>query len=62
MAKAGRIDFDVPAPIDEGEDEETLAAIDEGIRDAEAGRTVPIEEVRKLLPTWITASSSRKER
>ena len=62
MAKAGRIDFDDPAPIDEQEDEETLAAIDEGIRDAEAGRTVPMEEVRRLLPQWITASSSRKER
>ena len=62
MAKASRIDFDDPAPIDEEEDEETLAAIDEGIRDAEAGRTVPIDEVRRLLPKWITASSSRKER
>jgi len=62
MAKASRTDFDAPTPIDEEEDEETLAAIDEGIRDAEAGRTVPIEEVRRLLPRWITASSSRKER
>jgi len=32
---------------------ETLAAIDEGIRDAKAGRTVPAEEVRRRLPTWI---------
>jgi predicted transcriptional regulator len=62
MAKAHGIDLDNPAPIDEDEDEETLAAIDDGVRDAEAGRTVPIEEVRKLLPQWITASSSRKER
>ncbi|MGO9254904.1 MAG: hypothetical protein ACLQU1_01170 [Bryobacteraceae bacterium] len=62
MAKGTRIDFDDPAPIDNEEDEETLAAVDEGIRDAEAGRTVPIEEVRRLLPKWITASSSRKER
>jgi predicted transcriptional regulator len=62
MAEASRIDFDNPAPIDEEEDEETLAAIDEGISDAKAGRIVPMEEVRKLLPTWITASSSRKER
>jgi len=61
MAEAGRIDFDDPTSIDGEEDEETLAAIDEGIRDAEAGRTVPIEKVRKLLPKWITASSSRKE-
>ncbi len=44
------------------EDEETLAAIDEGIRDCEAGRTVPIEDVRNLLPTWITASASRNGR
>jgi predicted transcriptional regulator len=51
-----------PDPIDDEEDEETLAAIDEGIRDAEAGRTVPIDEVRRLLPEWITESSSRKGR
>jgi hypothetical protein len=62
MAKAGRIDFNEPNPNNEEEDEEALAAIDEGIRDAEAGRTVPIEEVRRLLPSWITASSSRKKR
>ena len=62
MAKVGKVDFDDPTSIDEQEDEEALAAIDEGIRDAEAGRTAPIEEVRKLLPQWITASSSRKER
>lgn len=50
------------APILDDEDEETLAAIDEGIRDAEAGRTIPIDEVRRLLPQWITiASSSRRE-
>ena len=62
MAEASRLDFDDPAPIDEVEDEEALAAIDEGIRDAEAGSTVPVEEVRRLLPQWITASSSRRER
>src|SRR5580700_7902516 len=54
MAEASRIDFDDPAPIDQEEDEETLAAIDEGIRDDEAGRTVPIEEVRALLPQTTT--------
>ena len=62
MAKASKIDFDNPPPMDQEEDEETLAAIDEGLRDAEAGRTVPMEHVRRLLPKWITASSSRKER
>ena len=63
MADVKKLDLDDPAPILDDEDDETLAAIDEGIRDAEAGRTVPIEEVRKLLPRWITtASSSRKGR
>lgn len=62
MAKVSKIDFDDPTGIDEEEDEETLAAIDDGIRDAKAGRTVPIEEVRKRMPQWITASSSHKER
>jgi len=55
-------DMDKRAPVIEDGDEETLAAIDEGIRDAEAGRTTPVEKVRKLLPKWITASSSRKGR
>jgi len=43
------------------EDEATLAAIDEGLRDAKTGSAILIEEVRKLLPQWITASSSRNE-
>jgi predicted transcriptional regulator len=62
MAEGKKLDLNDPSPIPEEEDEETLAAIDEGTRDADAGRTVPIEEVRKLLPQWITASASRKER
>ncbi|MGA2301624.1 MAG: hypothetical protein ABSG77_13155 [Candidatus Acidiferrum sp.] len=62
MAKAKEFEFEKPAPVIEEEDETTLAAIDEGIRDAKAGRTVALEKVRKLLPKWITASSSRKER
>jgi len=57
MAKAKEFDLDRPAPAIEDEDEKTLAAIDEGIRDAKAGQTIPIEKVRKRLHTWITASS-----
>jgi predicted transcriptional regulator len=62
MAKANRLDLDDGLPIPQHEDEETLAAIDEGIRDADGGRTVASEEVRKLLPTWLSASNTRKER
>jgi predicted transcriptional regulator len=56
MAKAKKFELESSAPILEEEDEETLAAIDEGIRDAKAGRTVPAEEVRKHLPKWVAAS------
>ncbi len=62
MSKAKEFEFEKPAAVIDDEDEETLAAIDEGIRDAKAGRTVPMEKVRKLLPQWITNSSSRKGR
>ncbi len=62
MAKAKDFDFEEAPPIIDDEDEATLAAIDDGIRDAKAGRTVGLEQVRKLLPKWITASSSPKER
>jgi len=55
MAKVKESDIEKPVPETDDEDEATLAAIDEGIRDAKAGRSVPAEEVRKLLPKWITA-------
>jgi predicted transcriptional regulator len=60
MAKAKKFDLEAPVPVLDEEDEETLAAIDEGVRDAQAGRTVPAEEARKQLPQWITASSTLK--
>jgi predicted transcriptional regulator len=62
MAKVKKFELEEPVPVTDDEDEETLAAIDEGVRDAESGRTVPSEEVRKLLPQWISASNTRKKR
>ena len=52
MAKSKKFDLENPAPVVDDEDEETLAAIDEGMRDAEAGRTVPAEEVRRFSCKW----------
>jgi predicted transcriptional regulator len=62
MPKAKDVDTRKSDAVVNDEDETTLAAIDEGLRDAKAGRSTPIDQVRKLLPKWITASSSRKGR
>jgi len=43
-------------------DAETLAAIDCGIKDADEGRTVPLDEVRKMIPKWISKFESQKPR
>jgi hypothetical protein len=61
MAKAYKFDLETPAPILEDEDDETLAAIDEGIRDAEAGRVAPPEKAREVLAKWTTHSATRKK-
>ena len=41
-------------------DAETLAAIDRGIKDADEGRTVSIDEVREMIPKWISKFESQK--
>jgi len=38
-----------------------LAALDEGLADEKAGRVYSIEEVRAMIPQWITESRSQKE-
>ena len=43
-------------------DAETLAAIDQGIEDADAGRTVSLEEARQMIPRWISKFESQKPR
>ena len=62
MADAKKIDFNEPAPLTDEEDDATLAAIDRGIKDADEGRTVPLDEVRKMIPEWISQFESRKKR
>jgi predicted transcriptional regulator len=54
--------FDKPAPILEEEDEATLSAIERGIKAAQEGRVVPLEEVRRRMRKWPTKSSSPKTR
>jgi predicted transcriptional regulator len=43
-------------------DAETVAAIDRGIKDADEGRTVSLDEARKLIPRWISKFESQKVR
>ena len=61
MAEA-KPDIFVPTEEAVEVDAETLAGIDRGIRDADEGRAVSIEEVRKLMPQWISKFESRKPR
>ena len=58
------VDLKLEVPvIEEVEvDAETLAAIDRGIADADEGRVVPLDEVRKLVPQWISKFESQKPR
>lgn len=53
--------FQVPASEQVEVDAETLAAIDRGIADADAGRTVSLDEARKLIPEWISKFESLKK-
>jgi predicted transcriptional regulator len=54
--------WDIPETEEVAVDAETLAAIDRGIKDADAGRTVSLDEVRKLIPQWISKFESQKQR
>jgi predicted transcriptional regulator len=57
MAEA-ELDLKRPVALAEEEGDGTLAAIDRGVRDADAGRVTAIEEIEKMLPQWISKSPS----
>jgi hypothetical protein len=50
VAKTKKSDPKEPTPVIDEQDKETLAAIDEGIRDADAGRVVSAELVHE---DWV---------
>ena len=61
MVRAKNINFeDDPTAIFDEEDEETLASIDLGIKDADEGRVVTMEEARRRMAQWATKSSLLK--
>jgi hypothetical protein len=56
------LNLEVPATDTVVVDAETSAAIDRGIKDAEEGRTLSLDEVRKMIPKWISQFESQKPR
>ena len=44
----------VKTPVSDAEDAEFLAAVDEGIADADAGRMIPYQKIRRWLLSWGT--------
>ena len=44
------------------ESDATLAAIDRGLEDLAQGNVTNIDEVRKLIPVWISEFASRGKR
>jgi|GEM_PF-4437125 len=56
------LDLDAPVRIDGDEDEETLAAIDEGLKAVREGRTVDFEEVERMVAEWTSGSYSPNPR
>ena len=51
-----------PATDEVEVDAATLAAIDQGVKAADEGRTVSLEEARKMIPQWISKFESQTRR
>jgi predicted transcriptional regulator len=54
--------FEAPATSEVRVDEETSIAIEKGIADADAGRSVSLEQARALIPQWISKFESQTPR
>jgi len=59
---AAELKLDHPVPMTDEEDDATLAAIDQGIQDADEGRVVSAEEARQRVRQWLSKSSTPKKR
>jgi len=56
------LQLQVPATGEVEVDAGTLAAIDRGVKAADEGRTVSLEEARKMIPQWISRFESQTRR
>lgn len=53
--------LDSPATEEVKVDAGTLAAIDLGIKAADEGRTIPLDDVRQMIPKWISKFKSQNQ-
>ena len=56
------LQLQVPETNEVGVDAATLAAIDRGVKAADEGRTVSLEEARNMIPQWISKFESQARR
>jgi predicted transcriptional regulator len=56
------LQLQIPATDEVEVDAETLDAIDHGIQAANEGRTVPLDDVRNIIPKWISKFESQSRR
>ena len=54
--------WDLPATDEVDLPAEVLAGINRGIKDADEGRTVSLEEAMEMIPKWISKFESQKRR
>jgi predicted transcriptional regulator len=54
--------WDVPNTEEVELDEEELAELDEAIAEADSGCTHSLEDVRKMIPEWISKYASQTRR
>ena len=56
------LQLQVPVTEEVEVDATTLAAIDLGVHAADEGRTVALEDARKMIPKWISKFASQTPR
>jgi predicted transcriptional regulator len=54
MSYAQNMPKPVKTSVPDSEDAEFLAAVDEGLADADAGRLIPYQKIRRWLLSWGT--------
>jgi predicted transcriptional regulator len=57
-----RVEFGNSDHLLDEEDEQTLAAIDRGLKAADEGRLIPAEDVCRRIEEWLTGSSIPQKR